>query len=163
MFPRFSSQGEGQDHEVSWNVHRLKTAQINKSVKSFLSLSTCWSGRGNIKKQESGDSKGGKAICLSAGQIKLPKEATLEMSDFFKTESLGTIIEPRCSSRCCGRCPVPGSKYSHREEFELKLIEEGLHYDTNFNLWITSYPYLYSKDMLRGTRGVAMKTMLAVE
>ena len=74
-----------------------------------------------------------------------------EMSDFFKTERLGTKVKPKCGACHCGRCPVPGLRYSHREESELKLIEEGLCYDDDLNCWITSYPYLHSKELLKGT------------
>ena len=55
----------------------------------------------------------------------------VDISDFFHTEQLGTVVEPRCGSCRCGRCPVPGSRYSFREESELKIIEENLSYDEN--------------------------------
>ena len=45
--------------------------------------------------QERGDGKGGRAICLTVSQVKLSKEAIVEISNFVKMESLGTIVEPR--------------------------------------------------------------------
>lgn len=71
-------------------------------MKSSLSIPTCWTGRDNIKKMESGGSKGGKAVSLSTDQLKVAagkaKVAITEMSDFFKLESFGMIIESRCGS-----------------------------------------------------------------
>ena len=54
------------------------------------------------------------------------KVAAMEMCDFFKVESLRTMIEPKCGSCKCGKCPVPGPQYSHKEESELHVIEEGV-------------------------------------
>ena len=57
------------------------------------------------------------------------KSSIMEMDDFFMAEQLGTTVEPRCGSCRCGKCPVPGSRYSFREEVELSLIEENILYD----------------------------------
>ena len=54
------------------------------------------------------------------------KVAAMEMSDFFKVECLGTMIQPKCGSCKYGKCPVPGGIYSHGGESELCIIEEGL-------------------------------------
>ena len=73
----------------------LKISQLSQSVKSSLTIPTCSSGHSKAKMQESGDGKGGRAICLTVSQVKLPKEAIVEISNFVKTESLGTMVEPR--------------------------------------------------------------------
>ena len=91
------------------------------------------------------------------------KMAPTEMNNFFKSEQLGTIVEPKCGSCRCGHCPVPGSRYSFREESELKLVEENLSYDDEKGSWVTKYPYLYPRELLKGTREVAEKSMLAAE
>ena len=47
------------------------------------------------------------------------KNSPADGNDFFAGEHLGTVVEPRCSGCRCGKCPVPGSRYSYREETEL--------------------------------------------
>ena len=91
------------------------------------------------------------------------KAAITDSQDFFETERLGTVVEPRCGNCRCGTCPIPGSRYSFREESELKLIEEGLTYDEVENCWTARYPYLYPKELLKGDKNVAVKSMLATE
>ena len=91
------------------------------------------------------------------------KVSPLECSDFFNSEQLGTIIEPKCGSCRCGRCPIPGSRYSFREETELRLIEEKLIYDETQNCWISEYPYLFPREVLKGSKEVAYKSMLQTE
>ena len=91
------------------------------------------------------------------------KISVVEGNDFFQTERLGTVVEPRCGSCRCGRCPVPGSRFSFREESELKLIEENLTYDEESGCWIARYPYLYPRESLKGSREVAVKSMLSTE
>ena len=68
------------------------------------------------------------------------KIAPLEAGDFFEVEKLGTVVEPRCGACRCGRCPVPGSRYSYREEAELRLIQDNLEYDENRQCWVAKYP-----------------------
>ena len=43
------------------------------------------------------------------------------------------------------------------------MIEEGLQYVDTRGCWVTKYLYLHSKDLLRGSREVAMKSMLSME
>ena len=45
---------------------------------------------------------------------------------FFKADSLGTIVEPRCGDCKCSKCPVPGSLYSFREQQEYDVIWNNL-------------------------------------
>ena len=87
----------------------------------------------------------------------------LDSSDFFRSEQLATVVEPKCGSCRCGRCPVPGSRYSFKEESELKLIDDHLHYDKEKGSWVAGYPYLHPPESLKGTKAVAMKSMLATE
>ena len=91
------------------------------------------------------------------------KVSLSECSDFLNLERLGTTVEPRCGSCRCGKCPVPGSRFSFREESELKMIEEGLSYDADQKCWVAKYPYLFPRETLKGTKEVALKSMLATE
>ena len=58
---------------------------------------------------------------------------------------------------------MPGSRYSFQEEAELKLIEDNMRYDEEQKCWIASYPYLHPRETLRGTKEVAMKSLLSTE
>ena len=91
------------------------------------------------------------------------KVSQSEVNDFFNLERLGTTVEPRCGSCRCGKCPVPGSRFSFREETELKMISDGLTYDEDAKCWIAKYPFLFPRETLKGDRDVAFKSMLSVE
>ena len=91
------------------------------------------------------------------------KTSIADTEDFFKAEQLCTVVEPKCGSCRCGKCPVPGSRYSHKEEAELKLIDENLHYDENEGKWIASYPFLFPKESLKGSKSVAVRSLLSTE
>ena len=41
---------------------------------------------------------------------------------FFDSETLGTIVEPKCGGCLCTKCPIPGSKYSFQEKREFDVI-----------------------------------------
>ena len=91
------------------------------------------------------------------------KTSPMDAADFFRSEQLGTVIEPKCGSCRCGRCPVPGSRYSFREESELKLIQDNLRYDDANSCWIAAYPYLHPRETLKGSKAVALKALNAIE
>ena len=76
----------------------------------------------------------------------LGKESLESQASFFDRENLCTIVEPRCGGCRCGKCPIPGSRYSHREEGELKKIRDNLVH--NGRCWTTSYPFLYPRELL---------------
>ena len=46
---------------------------------------------------------------------------------------------------------------------ELKLIEERLSYDEENQCWVATYPFLYPRDTLKGSKEVALKAMLSME
>ena len=89
--------------------------------------------------------------------------SSTEADDFFKAEQLCNIVEPRCGSCRCGKCPVPGSRYSFREQTELQLINDNLWYDEQRQSWVAQYPFLYPRESLLGTKSVAMKSMISTE
>ena len=82
----------------------------------------------------------------------LAKNAPADSSDFFAREQLATVVEPKCGSCRCGKCPIPGSRYSFREEMELKMIDENLSYDVEKGCWTAAYLYLFPREVLKGSQ-----------
>ena len=82
---------------------------------------------------------------------------------FFKAESLGTLIEPRCGDCKCSKCPVPGSLYSFREQQEYDVIRNNLFRKEGENRWWTAYPWKSGRDALPKNDKAAMKSLLALE
>ena len=91
----------------------------------------------------------------------LSKESVESQRDFFHQEGLGTIVEPRCGSCKCGKCPIPGARFTHQEEGELHLIHGNLKH--NRTCWETEYPFLHPREFLRGTKDAAQKALLSTE
>ena len=54
------------------------------------------------------------------------KAARMTEERFFQLEALGTVVEPRCGSCKCTKCPVPGSQYSFKDQKELDIIQNNL-------------------------------------
>ena len=145
----------------------INTLYVNRIVRDSFSIPTC--SKFLIKKEENAKEacakpRNEKGITLITSSMKeMRKCSVAEMVDFFKVESLATTIKPKCGSCRCGKCPVPGSRFSHREEAELKLVEEGLLCNETRSCWVTKYPYLHLRELLQGSKDVAMKSMLATE
>ena len=74
--------------------------------------------------------------------IQAHSTTTAKEQNFIDGEQLGTLVNPRCGSCKCGKCPQPGATYSFSEEKELKMIQENLRYDPEKRCWFTSYPWL---------------------
>ena len=34
---------------------------------------------------------------------------------FFESQTLGVMVEPHCGGCKCGKCPIPGSKFSFKD------------------------------------------------
>ena len=84
------------------------------------------------------------------------------MYNFFQTEALGTTINVKSGSCKCRKCPVPGSRYSHREEAELKLIQDGLRYG-DINVLDYVLPIYQAKGAVERRPSYNFKTMIATE
>ena len=91
------------------------------------------------------------------------KSSVIDSEDFFRCEQLGTSVDPKCGSCRCGKCPVPGSRYSYKEETELKIIDEGLRYDDEKGAWVAAYPFLHPRETLKGSKSIALRSMAATE
>ena len=86
-----------------------------------------------------------------------------ERDMFFHLENLGVLIDPRCGSCQCKNCPIPGSKYSFKEQKEYDLIEKNLVYDESNNCWITEYPWKVPRSTLPRNENSAMQCLLSFE
>ena len=73
--------------------------------------------------------------------VGLTKTAPLDAErPFLEGEDMGICIEPKCGGCKCSKCPVPGSKYSFKEQQEYDTISGNLRYDTDQKRWYTEYP-----------------------
>ena len=89
--------------------------------------------------------------------------ALLKEDLFFQSESLGTSIEPRCGSCKCSKCPVPGSKYSFKEQKEFDLIQKNLKYNSSEKRWYTVYPWLCDRSTLPKNEKIACQSLVTLE
>ena len=82
---------------------------------------------------------------------------------FFQLESLGTMIEPKCGSCACSKCPVPGSKYCFTQQKELDRIMNNLVYDESLKRWITPLPWKFPRSDLPKNEKIALQSLHALE
>ena len=67
---------------------------------------------------------------------------------FFKSESLGTVVDPRCGGCKCGKCAIPGQKYNFKDQQEFDYIQNKLIYDSELKRWFTQYPWKTDRSAL---------------
>ena len=91
------------------------------------------------------------------------KEIHAAQKDFFTLESLGIVVNPKCGRCKYSKCPVPGVGYMQHEEVELQLIKENLKRNPGEDGWITSYPLLHPRELLKGDRTAGMRSLLSTE
>ena len=82
---------------------------------------------------------------------------------FFKADSLGTNVQPLCGDCKCSKCPVPGSKYSFREQQGFDVINKNLFRKDGENRWYTSYPWINGRDVLPKNDKSALQSLLSLE
>ena len=87
----------------------------------------------------------------------------LDQNAFFQAESLGTVVEPQCGGCKCTKCPVPGSKFSFKEQREFNTIIKNLFYNKEKKRWVTSYPWKCDRSVLPRNDKGAMKQLLSLE
>ena len=85
------------------------------------------------------------------------------IDSFIEGEELGTKVNPECGGCKCGHCPIPGHSYSFREEQELRLIVEGLRYEPDRQIWITSYPWIVDPSKLPDNYSQALAVLRSTE
>ena len=82
---------------------------------------------------------------------------------FFQLESLGTMVEHKCGGCRCSKCPVPGSKYSFKEQKEFDIIQKNLFYNDFAKRWFTEYPWKCSRSDLPKNENIALQCLMALE
>ena len=82
---------------------------------------------------------------------------------FILGEELGVESVPKCGGCKCGHCPIPGHDLSFKEEQELHLIRDNLRYDSEKQLWQTSYPWLVNPETLPDNYTSAAATLRSTE
>ena len=82
---------------------------------------------------------------------------------FFRSEALGTTVEPQCGSCKCTNCPVPGSKYSFQEQKQYDIIQKNLQYNALERRWYTIYPWLYPRSTLPKNNRIAYQSLCTLE
>ena len=82
---------------------------------------------------------------------------------FFQCEALGTLVNPSCGGCQCGKCAVPGSLYSYKEQVEFDKISSNLTYDPDRKRWITPYPWKSSRSALPRNEKAAFQCLLGLE
>ena len=82
---------------------------------------------------------------------------------FFQSESLGTVVEPKCGECKCTKCPIPGSRYSFKEQKEYDLIQKNLFYDEQSKRWFTEYPWLCERSVLPKNEKIVLQSLITIE
>ena len=88
---------------------------------------------------------------------------TQAVDRFFEIESLGVNCTPRCGACSCGKCHPGGKSMSLKEENELKMIEEGIQFDSSKGRWCAGYPWIKEPSELKPNRKVAVAKLISLE
>ena len=91
------------------------------------------------------------------------KSSVMSEERFLQSESMGTVMEPKCGGCQCGNCPVPGSLYSYREQKEYDKIQKNLFYDEETRCWYTEYPWKCDRNVLPKNDKLALQSLLTLE
>ena len=98
------------------------------------------------------------AVCLATKTTPL-SDAEL----FFRGQLLGTVVDPRCGGCKCSKCPIPGMKYSFKEQQEYETIQKNLFYCPQRKRWITTYPWATARSALPKNEKAAYQALLSLE
>ena len=82
---------------------------------------------------------------------------------FFELEALGTVVDPKCGDCKCSTCPIPGSKYTHKEQQEFETIQNNLFYNEDEKCWYTKYPWTCDRHALPKNEKIAFQCMQSLE
>ena len=82
---------------------------------------------------------------------------------FYEADALGTAIEPKCGGCKCDKCPIPGSKFSFREQQAHDIINNNLFRVMDEQRWYTSLPWKDGRHVLPKNDKSALKDLMKVE
>ena len=82
---------------------------------------------------------------------------------FFKAELLGVAVEPKCGGCKCSKCPIPGAKFSFKEQQEYDVIQNNLFYKEELGRWVTEYPWSCERSVLPRNDKAAKQNLLSLE
>ena len=58
---------------------------------------------------------------------------------------------------------MPESRFCQKEGAELKLVENGMYYDEERGQLMAKYPFIFPRELLKGTMEIAFRSMLSTE
>ncbi len=131
----------------------------NVSDVSVLNVVTSSNAEGDLgEESNSKECDTSKASCHSS------KSTVLKSEDlFFQAEALGTTVNPQCGGCKCGKCPVPGSKYSYAEQKAFDEIQKNLKYNAYERRWYTIYPWIVPRSTLPKNDKSAYQSLATLE
>ena len=98
------------------------------------------------------------AVCLATKTSPVTDEDL-----FFRSQLVGTLVQPRCGGCKCSKCPIDGMEYSFKEQQELNLIQKNLVYVEEEKRWYTEYPWATDRSALPRNEKEAYQAMVALE
>ena len=106
--------------------------------------------------QDSSD--GARGACFAAKASPLFDEEL-----FFKSQELGVVVDPRCGDCKCGKCPIPGSLYSFKEQAEHDKIKKALYRVEGVDMWVTELPWNCARSNLPRNFKSAFQNLVSLE
>lgn len=91
------------------------------------------------------------------------KSPSVDVSDFYATESLGVECNPRCGGCRCGKCAPGSSGMSIKEEFEYRMIEELVILYPELQRIIAGYPWIRDPNLLPNNFFAVLQSLFSLE
>ena len=82
---------------------------------------------------------------------------------FFKSQDLGVVVDPQCGDCKCGKCPIPGSLYSFKEQTEHDKIKKALYRVEGVDMWVTELPWNCARSNLPRNDKSAFQNLVSLE
>lgn len=125
----------------------LKTGNLND-----VPISSCVDGNHNID-----------CCILSTNPLKTDNTLESDVSRFIKGEDLGVAIVPKCGGCLCKKCPTLGHDFSFKEEQELLMIRQGIHFDLKQGRFVANYPWILPPSCLPDNSWQCQKILQSTE
>ena len=82
---------------------------------------------------------------------------------FFKSQALGTVVEPQCGGCKCSKCPIPGMKFTFKEQQGFDKVQKNLKYCEIHKRWYVEYPWAVDRSCLPRNEEAAYQWLLSLE